>query len=219
MNLIINEIFHSIQGETTKAGFPSLFIRLAGCNLKCDYCDTVYAREASSGQEMSIESIISETESYAHVDHVTVTGGEPLLQAGSIDLMKALIGKGYTVQLETNGSISLKDVPAQVRKIVDVKAPLGGEGSSFLSGNLYYLTATDELKFVILNMDDYKFAKGFIEKNLKDTKAVINFSPVHGSFPASKLAGLILDDRLSVRLNLQLHKLIWPGGEPGTNRS
>jgi 7-carboxy-7-deazaguanine synthase len=218
--MIINEIFYSIQGETTKAGFPSLFIRFAGCNLKCGYCDTVYARVPSSGKKMSMEDIIHEVELYDNIDHVTITGGEPLIQSDSIDLMDKLIGKGYTVQLETNGSISLINVPYKVRKIVDVKTPSSGYGSSFLHVNLKYLNNSDELKFVILDTDDYKFSVEFIKNNthkMRDKNIVINFSPVFGKISGDKLAELILIDRLHVRLNLQLHKILWPKGEPKTH--
>jgi 7-carboxy-7-deazaguanine synthase len=212
----INEIFYSIQGETSRAGFPSVFIRMAGCNLECSYCDTVYARHKSSGKEMSINDIIKEAKIYKNIDHVTITGGEPLLQKDSINLMNELIVKGYTVQLETNGSISLKDVPYKVRKIVDVKTPSSGHVTSFIFENLKYLNNSDELKFVILDTDDYKFSVEFIKNNIPDIKIVINFSPVFGKIPGDRLAELILIDRLPVRLNLQLHKLLWPEGEPKT---
>jgi 7-carboxy-7-deazaguanine synthase len=213
----INEIFYSIQGETTRAGFPSLFVRVAGCNLECGYCDTVYARLPSSGKEMPIEDIIHEVTLYDNIDHVTITGGEPLMQANSIDLMNKLIENGYTVQLETNGSISLKNVPNKVRKIVDVKTPSSGHSSSFLFENLKYLNNSDELKFVILDIDDYRFSVEFIKNNIHDKKVIINFSPVFGKISGNKLAELILIDRLPVRLNLQLHNILWPKGEPKTH--
>ena len=217
MNLNVNEIFYSIQGETTKAGFPSLFIRLAGCNLKCSYCDTVYARSSSSGKEMTIGSILQECVKYDQIDHITITGGEPLVQPNVIHLMKELIKKGYSVQLETNGSISLKDIPSEIKKIVDIKTPASGEGSSFLFENLNYLKKPDELKFVILDIEDYKYSVDFIKKNLQSRDIVINFSPVFESLSGAKLAELILIDRLPVRLNLQLHKILWPEGEPKMN--
>jgi 7-carboxy-7-deazaguanine synthase len=219
MNLIVNEIFHSLQGETTTAGYPSLFIRLAGCNLKCSYCDTVYARSSSSGREMAIEDILIKAELYKNqINHITITGGEPLLQPCSILLMKQLINKGHNVQIETNGSISVEEVPEKVRKIIDVKTPSSGEAKSFLITNLKYITKTDELKFVILDMKDYNFSVEFIKKNLKDKDIVINFSPVSEKLSASTLTGWILNDRIPVRLNLQLHKVIWPDGEPKTEQ-
>ena len=215
--MIINEIFHSLQGETTKAGFPSLFIRLAGCNLECSYCDTVYARSISSGRKMSVMEIVNKATLYENIDHITVTGGEPLVQNESIDLMKALIRKGYTVQLETNGSMLLKHVPGRVRKIVDIKTPSSGHGSSFITENLKYLKHTDELKFVIFDINDYNFSAEFIRTNvnhLKKKHIAVNFSPVFGKLSSKRLAELILADRLPVRLNIQLHKIIWPKGEP-----
>jgi 7-carboxy-7-deazaguanine synthase len=217
MNLIVNEIFYSIQGETSRAGFTSLFIRLAGCNLQCSYCDTVYARSISSGKEMLIEDIIEKAKSYTYFDHITITGGEPLMQPESIYLMKTLVKNGYDVQLETNGSLSLKDVPGKVRKIADVKTPSSGHASSFLMDNLNYLKKPDELKFVILDTKDYRFSVEFIKNNFKDKDIVINFSPVFGAFSENKLAELILVDRLPVRLNLQLHKILWAKDEPKTN--
>ncbi|MFH0974445.1 MAG: radical SAM protein [Spirochaetota bacterium] len=216
MNLIVNEIFYSIQGETSRAGFPSLFIRMAGCNLQCPYCDTVYARSLSSGKEMPVEDIIEKAKTYRYFDHITITGGEPLMQPESIRLMQMLLWTGFDVQLETNGSISLKDVPGKVRKIADVKTPSSGHPSSFLMENLKYLQKPDELKFVILDTQDYNFSVEFIKNNCKDKDIVINFSPVFGSFPGHKLAELILVDRLPVRLNLQLHKILW-ADEPKTN--
>jgi 7-carboxy-7-deazaguanine synthase len=219
-NMIVNEIFYSIQGETTRAGFPSLFIRLAGCNLECSYCDTVYARLPSSGKEIPVKDIILEAGMYDNIDHVTITGGEPLIQEDSIGLMDKLIEKGYSVQLETNGSISLKNVPHKVKKIVDVKTPSSGHGTSFLPENFKYLNSTDELKFVILDIDDYKFSVDFIKNNIHkmhDKNIVINFSPVFGKISGNRLAELILIDRLPVRLNLQLHKILWPKGEPKTH--
>jgi 7-carboxy-7-deazaguanine synthase len=214
MKLYINEIFYSIQGETTRAGFPSLFIRLAGCNLKCSYCDTAYARLITAGKEYSIDQIIEKSVSYGYCDHITVTGGEPLMQPDSIFLMEKLLEKGYNVQLETNGSMSLKNVPERVRKIVDVKTPSSGEVASFLMDNLQYISDTDELKFVILDIDDYKYSVDFLKNNLQGRDIIINFSPVHNAMSGDKLAELILIDKLHVRLNLQLHKVLWPQGEP-----
>jgi len=218
MILRINEIFHSIQGETTSAGFPSLFIRLAGCNLECKYCDTAYARTESSGKEMTIDKIIQKADSCKNIDHITITGGEPLLQHNTIMLMKALIKKKYSLQLETNGSTSIKDVPKQVIKIVDVKTPSSGFSSSFLPENLQYMNSRDELKFVILDINDYNFSKEFINNHLKNKKIIINFSPVHEKLSGRELADLILIDKIPVRLNLQLHKIIWPDGEPKTKQ-
>ncbi|MBN2039353.1 MAG: radical SAM protein [Spirochaetes bacterium] len=216
MKVIVNELFHSLQGESSNAGFPSLFIRLAGCNLGCSYCDTDYARTITSGKETSIDELVKTAEKYNNIHHVTITGGEPLLQKNSIMLMKALIEKGFTVQLETNGSISIKDVPQQVIKIVDVKTPSSGHSSSFLHQNLEFMNSRDELKFVILDINDYHFSVDFIKKHLNNKKIIINFSPVYGKISGTELANLILIDKLPVRLNLQLHKILWPDGEPKT---
>jgi 7-carboxy-7-deazaguanine synthase len=218
MDLIINEIFYSLQGETTTAGFPSLFIRLAGCNLNCSYCDTVYSRDSSSGKKMSIKDIIVTASSYKYIHHITITGGEPLMQDNSIFLMDDLIAAGYNIQLETNGSFSLKNVPARVKKIVDVKTPSCGNGKSFLMENLNYLNSTDELKFVILDTEDYNFSVDFIKKNIHSKNLVINFSPVTDNISEASLAAMIINDNLPVRLNLQLHKILWPKGEPGSHQ-
>lgn len=216
MNLKVNEIFYSIQGESTRTGFPCLFLRLTGCNLNCRYCDTKYARD--SGTIISIDDILKKVKVYGTIDHITITGGEPLIQSNSIDLMKKLLDLQYAVQLETNGSILFKDVPKDVRKISDIKTPSSGEPDSFNFHNLNYLDAKDEVKFVISDNDDYEYAKKIITEHLRDIDAVINFSPVTEKFSASKLAELILIDRLQVRLNLQLHKIIWPDGEPKNMR-
>ncbi len=215
MDLVVNEIFHSIQGESTKAGFTSTFIRLTGCNLNCNFCDTEYAR--TSGNRISIDKIINDISTSGNINHITITGGEPLLQLDSITLMKRLLQKDYTIQLETNGSINLKNVPPEVTKIVDIKTPSSGETSSFLMKNLQYINIMDELKFVISDLKDYQYSKDFIEENLRGKEFIINFSPVHEKLTPSKLAELILVDRLQARLNLQLHKIIWPEGESKTN--
>jgi 7-carboxy-7-deazaguanine synthase len=212
MRLKVNEIFHSIQGETTRAGFPSVLIRLTGCNLRCRYCDTSYAW--TEGRDLSIDEIISMVKKYGSVDHITVTGGEPLLQANSIHLMKRLIESGFDIQLETNGSISTRDVPPLIRKIIDVKTPSSGEVNSFLFENLDYLRSGDELKFVLSDRADYNYSKEFLKKYLEKSDIVINFSPVFNRMSFGELAGLILHDRLRVRLNIQLHRLVWPEGEP-----
>ena len=211
MTLIINEIFHSIQGETATSGFPSIFIRLTGCNLNCSWCDTEYAKTA--GNKMQIDEILNKIGNFGQVNHITVTGGEPLIQAEAIKFMKLLLKSNFNVQLETNGSRLLKKVPGQVRKIVDVKTPSSGESSSFLPENLKYINDRDELKFVISDMADYNYAKNFLMIN-PGIKCIINLSPVNKKMDYSKLAELILLDRLPVRLNLQLHRIIWPDGEP-----
>jgi len=201
----VNEIFYSIQGETARSGFPSVFIRLTGCNLNCSYCDTEYAR--FNGTPMSIDSIMTEIKKYKSADHITVTGGEPLLQRKTYELLDRIIEQKMDIQLETNGSMDLQSVNPGVRKIVDVKTPSSGEKSSFLMKNLSFISQSDEIKFVISDIIDYNFTKNFINKHLADTDAVINLSPVYGTVSYKQLSDLIIKDRLRVRLNLQLHKI------------
>jgi 7-carboxy-7-deazaguanine synthase len=207
MNLTVNEIFYSIQGETVTAGLPSVFIRLTGCNLDCACCDTRYARE--SGTVMELDAIIREIGLYPSADHVTVTGGEPMLQANTVPFLKQIIEGGLKCQIETNGSILLKDVPEKVRKIVDVKTPSSCEADSFETRNLKYLTDRDEIKFVISDIADYDFSKDFLGKYLLKKGIIINFSPSSGVMSGQQLADMIIRDRLPVRLNLQLHKILW----------
>ena len=203
--LCINEMFHSLEGETVTSGFPAFFIRLGGCNLDCFYCDTEQARVYYN--DMKIGEIIDEVKRNEPFHHVTVTGGEPLVQKNTIILLQELIRCGYMVQVETNGSISFENVPDGVRIIADVKTPSSGEAGSFLMDNIKFLKRTDEIKFVISNMADYEFSKEFLKNHFQSTPAVINFSPVYGAMEPSALAKLIVDDRLNVRLNLQLHKI------------
>lgn len=213
MSLIVNEIFYSIQGETMTAGFPSVFVRLAGCNLDCAYCDTAYARDTGTAMEM--DAVIREIEQYPSADHVTVTGGEPMLQTATLVLLKRIVDRGWKCQMETNGSILLKDVPEKVRKIVDVKTPSSGEADSFEMRNLKYLTDRDEIKLVISDLADYDFSKDFIGKYCAKKGVVINFSPASGAMAGTVLADLIVKDRLPVRLNLQFHKILWGTDAPG----
>lgn len=213
MTITVNEIFRSIQGETTTAGFPSVFVRLTGCNLDCAYCDTRYARE--NGTPMEIETILREIESRAPFDHVTLTGGEPLIQPASIHLVREILARGWNCQIETNGSILLKDLPEQARKIVDVKTPSSGESDSFEMRNLKYLNERDEIKFVISDGADYEFSRDFIAKYLTGRGTIINFSPAADTMPWKDLADRILADGLPVRLNLQLHRIIWGPDQGG----
>lgn len=208
MNNVIRicEMFYSLEGETLTAGFPAFFIRLGGCNLDCFYCDTEKAHVSHC--DITVEEIVEEVGNHVPFHHVTVTGGEPLMQNNTIHLLKELARKGYNVQLETNGSFPLSDVPEQIRIIADVKTPSSGEAGSFFDENENYLKENDEVKFVISDMTDYKFSVNFIKERLNNSKAVINFSPVFGSMEASELAKLIIRDRLDVRLNLQLHKVV-----------
>jgi 7-carboxy-7-deazaguanine synthase len=157
---------------------------------------------------MTVKEIVEEVGRNVPFHHITVTGGEPLMQSNTIYLLRELAEKGYNVQLETNGSFSLAEVPQQIRIIADVKTPCSGEAGSFFIENVKYLKEDDEVKFVISDMADYEFSRNFIKEHLEDTGAVINFSPVHGSMEPSELSKLIIRERLNVRLNLQLHKVV-----------
>ncbi len=205
--LNISEIFCSIQGESTYAGLPCIFIRLAGCNLRCDYCDTTYSYKSEI--TLSINDIITKIKEYDPVKLVEITGGEPLLQPEVFKLIESLHKNGYTILLETNGSISLKDVLDYAIKIVDVKCPGSGEENSFLIENLEYINKEkDEIKFVLSDNFDYNWAKDFVMKyKLNDYE--ILFSPVSEKLNAQDLAKWITENKLSVRMQLQLHKIIW----------
>jgi 7-carboxy-7-deazaguanine synthase len=205
--LTINEIFHSIQGESTHTGRPCVFVRLTACDLRCSWCDTPYA--FTEGRKVSIDDVMAEVERY-ECDLVEITGGEPLLQREVYPLMNRLLESGRTVMLETGGHISISDVPSQVIRIVDVKCPGSGESDNNHWPNLDLLTAHDEVKFVIRDRADYEFAREVIARHdLADRARAVLFSPVHGVLPAKDLAEWILQDRLPVRLQLQVHKYIW----------
>jgi len=186
-------------------------VRLAGCNLRCTYCDTKYAYEPEF--TLSIEEIIKEVEKYHPVKLVEITGGEPLLQTDSVELMKLLIGKKYEVLLETNNSISLKDIPKEVIKIIDFKTPSSGMCNSILWDNIKYFNDYDELKFVIADKQDFDWSLQIIEK-YDLLKYQILISPVHGKLNKKVLAVWILETKLPIRLNIQLHKILW-GNEKG----
>jgi 7-carboxy-7-deazaguanine synthase len=212
MALRVNEIFLSLQGETTASGFPSLFIRMTGCNLRCSFCDTEYAWD--EGQFMTVDEITEQACQYEWVHHITLTGGEPLAQAETAALADRLLKKGFRVRVETNGSLPIDVLPKGCERIVDIKPPSSGEGSSFYEPNLSALTGCDEVKFVVSTDEDFEFAARFCEEKLPASDAAINISPVFGSMEGERLASLILSRKLRVRLNLQLHKILWPKGEP-----
>lgn len=208
MQMKISEIFYSIQGETTFAGRPCAFIRLAGCDLRCSYCDTEYAQ--SGGEDRSIDEILGEIEKYP-ARLAMVTGGEPMLQADVHVLFRALMERGYTVLVETGGHISLAGVDARVYKIMDVKCPSSGMEQHNDYANIDCLTSRDELKFVIGDRRDFDWACNLIRKNRERLKVgQILFSPVTGKVSFQRLAEWILSCGLDVRLQLQLHKIIWP---------
>jgi 7-carboxy-7-deazaguanine synthase len=205
--LTINEIFHSIQGESTFAGEPCVFVRLTACDLRCSWCDTPYAFH--EGRKMSIDDVLVEVDRY-NCATVEVTGGEPLLQQDVFPLMSRLLETGKTVLLETGGHRSIEGVPAGVIRIVDVKCPGSGESQKMDWDNLGRLTESDQVKFVIKDRADYEFARDVVlRERLASRVTAVLFSPVHGVMDARALASWILSDALPVRLQLQAHKFIW----------
>jgi len=204
----INEIFYSIQGESTSAGLPCVFIRLTACDLRCTYCDTEYA--FFEGKEMSVPEIVRAIEPYP-TRLVLVTGGEPLLQPSVHDLFRELLDRGYTVCLETGGHLSLKDVDRRVRKIMDLKCPSSGMCDRNDYENIRHLTGADEIKFVVGDRADFDWACTIMRRyDLPSRVGTVLFSPVYNKLPYSDLARWVLDSGLPVRLQLQLHKIIWP---------
>ncbi len=205
--LTVNEIFHSIQGESTHTGRPCVFVRLTACDLRCSWCDTPYA--FYEGKKMPVEQVIAEVAAF-ECPVVEITGGEPLLQADVYPLMQGLLDRGHTVMLETGGHRSIANVPRDVIRIVDVKCPGSGECGKNHWENLDLLRPADEVKFVLKDRVDYEFARDVVRKfDLASRAAAVLLSPVHGVLPASELAAWILADRLPVRLQLQAHKFIW----------
>ncbi|MFA5911221.1 MAG: radical SAM protein [Vicinamibacterales bacterium] len=205
--LTINEIFHSIQGESTHAGRPCVFVRLTACDLRCRWCDTSYAFH--EGRKMSVADVVADVVARA-CPVVEVTGGEPLLQPDVYPLMQRLLEAGKTVLVETGGHRSIAQVPAGVIRIMDVKCPGSGESEQNDWSNLALLTPSDEVKFVIADRADYEFARGVVAREkLTGRVAAVLFSPVHGELDAKQLAEWVIADRLEVRVQLQVHKYIW----------
>ena len=205
--LSVNEIFYSIQGESTYAGKPCVFVRLAGCDLRCTWCDTTYA--FNEGQKMSVEDVVHQVDRYRS-PLVEVTGGEPLLQEDVYPLMERLLDGGLTVLLETGGQIDVSRVPGGVVKVLDVKCPASGESDKVEWANIDRLGSRDQVKFVIQDRADYEFARDVATRYALDRRcAAVLFSPVHGVMDAKELSTWILEDRLPVRLQLQIHKHIW----------
>ncbi|HPN27045.1 MAG TPA: radical SAM protein [Candidatus Cloacimonas sp.] len=203
-HLNVTDIFYSLQGESTYSGYPCIFIRLSECNLRCSYCDTQYA--FGKGKSMAISSILEQIKKYP-CSLTEITGGEPLFQEDIDALFEALHNAKYDILLETNGSISINNVPNYVIKIVDVKTPGSGMENSFLLANLQFLNTQDELKFVITDKVDYKFALSFIKQHNPSVKT-IHFSPVTEVLNASELSKWMLEDGVKAKLTLQLHKII-----------
>jgi len=205
--LKINEIYHSIQGESTAAGKPCVFVRLTYCNLRCTYCDTEYA--FYDGKDLSVGQVIDEVEKY-NCKLVEITGGEPLVQKEEcLELMKRLCELGYEVMIETGGSLSIKDIDPRVKIIMDLKCPSSGMEMKNLYENLPYLKPKDELKFVIGNREDYEWAVEQIKKYNLNGKCEMLFSIVFGVLEPVKLVNWILEDKLDLRFQLQMHKFIW----------
>lgn len=209
--LRITEIFHSLQGETSRIGLPTVFIRLTGCPLRCAYCDTAYA--FTGGQNMSLEEILKRVAEYVP-QYVTVTGGEPLAQKNCPTLLRTLCDAGYQVSLETGGALDISGVDARVMRVVDIKTPASGESAKNRWENLALLTRHDEIKFVLCDENDYQWAKQIMQQHHLAEKCPVLFSPAHDTLNATQLADWILRDRLPVRLQVQLHKLLW-NNEPG----
>lgn len=209
--LRINEIFYSLQGETSRVGLPTVFVRLTGCPLRCTYCDTEYA--FSGGQSMTLAAILDEVARH-QARYVTVTGGEPLAQKACPDLLRALCDAGYEVSLETGGALDVSGIDARVMKVLDIKTPGSGEVEKNLWANLEHLNAHDEIKFVLCDEADYQWAMQQLHEHNLTKKCEVLFSPAQGQLAAERLAEWILRDHLPVRLQVQLHKLLW-GSERG----
>ncbi len=205
--LTINEIFHSIQGESTFAGQPCVFVRLTACDLRCRWCDTPYAFH--EGRKMSVDEVVADVDA-RRCDLVELTGGEPLLQPDAYPLMQRLVDAGKTVLVETGGHRSIAQVPSAVIRIMDVKCPGSGESAKNDWSNLAQLSAKDEVKFVIADRADYDYASDIVQReHLAERVAAVHFSPVHGELTPRQLAEWVLADRLRVRVQLQVHKYIW----------
>ena len=202
----ITEIFFSIQGESTHAGKPCVFVRLTGCSLRCVYCDTKYSY--AGGREMPLDEVLLTVAGHP-ANLVEITGGEPLEQEEAYPLMNSLLDRGYTVMLETGGHVSIARVPKPVIKVIDIKCPDSHEGHTFCWENISLAEPQDEFKFVISSRNDYEWSKKIYLEKLREKTNPILFSPSHDELPAVNVARWILDDGLPVRLQLQIHKYIW----------
>jgi 7-carboxy-7-deazaguanine synthase len=209
--LRLTEIFHSLQGEGASVGWRTVFVRLTGCPLRCGYCDTAYAFKG--GDWWEIDDILETVAQYA-ARHVTVTGGEPLAQTECVNLLTALCDAGYRVSLETSGAIDISAVDSRVVRVMDLKTPGSGEMDKNLYANIEHLCAADQVKFVISDETDYQWSRDQLQRWDLAARCDVLFSPVAGDLPPAQLADWILRDRLDVRFQLQLHKILW-GDQPG----
>jgi len=211
MSIKVYEIFHSLQGETSRIGLPTTFVRLTGCPMRCSYCDTAYA--FSGGANMEVSEILEKVAS-SNTRYVTVTGGEPLAQKECHVLLTALCDAGYSVSLETGGAIDIAPVDKRVSVILDIKTPDSSEEKNYLWSNLAHIKSSDEIKFVICSRADYDWAKRKLEEYKLSEKCPVLFSPSYQTLNAADLAQWVLDDGLIVRMQVQLHKILW-GEKPG----
>ncbi len=205
-NLRITEVFHSLQGETSRTGLPTVFVRLTGCPLRCGYCDTAYAFHG--GETQTVGAVLERVAAY-RTRYVTVTGGEPLAQQHCLTLLAALCDAGYSVSLETSGALDIAAVDPRVSRIVDLKTPGSGESAKNRWENLAHLTAHDEVKFVLCDAADYAWARDVLQEHRVTERCPVLFSPVTPGLPPADLADWILRDQLPVRLQIQLHKHLW----------
>lgn len=209
--LRITEIFHSLQGETRSVGWPTVFVRLTGCPLRCHYCDTEYAFQG--GTWMELDEILATVAEFG-ARHVTVTGGEPLAQPACLELLTRLCDAGYEVSLETSGALDISAVDPRVVKVMDLKTPGSGEEARNSITNLDYLSSQDQLKLVLCDRHDYEWARAALERHRLAERCEVLFSPSYEQLSPTDLAEWILEDRLPVRMQIQLHKYLW-GEEPG----
>jgi 7-carboxy-7-deazaguanine synthase len=209
--LKIFEIFYSLQGESSRVGLPTIFIRLSGCPMRCNYCDTAYAFQG--GSMMTIDEIMEAIKKY-HTHYVTVTGGEPLAQKEVLNLLKVLADQNFKVSLETGGGLSIKEVDPRIKIILDIKTPESGEEKKNYWENLNFIHLKDEIKFVLCSREDYDWAKKITNQYKLPEKCDVLFSPVYQKLNNTDLGNWILEDQLPVRMQIQLHKLLW-GEKPG----
>ena len=209
--LRINEIFHSLQGEADCVGFPTVFVRLTGCPLRCQYCDTEYAFH--SGEWHDLEAILQQVRSF-DAKHVCVTGGEPLAQPNCLKLLQRLCDAGFAVSLETSGAMDVAAVDSRVSRVIDVKTPGSQEAARNRIENFAHISPRDQLKFVICSREDYDWSKAFLSEHGLTARCQVLFSPSYNQLSPTQLADWILADRLPVRFQMQLHKVLW-GDVPG----